>query len=244
MKKILLSILLLSCTSLASAQSTSTFADAWFLVSNQYSIHEKWSLGNEIHWRSTHFLEDKEQFLIRPSITYQYNKSIGFSTGYTFIKSYPYWEEALPIVTPEHNVWEQLLIRHAGEQGNWSHRLRLEHRFRGQPLETMAHDYQIESYAFSHRFRYRISWKRSISQRWFVHVFDEFWTATVGDFSRPKYDRNWLYLGFGEQINHSGSIELAYLHQNIAKSDLQYERHPTVQLSLHYRLSNSAAKRG
>lgn len=236
MKKIFLSIILLVCTSLVSAQSTSTFADAWFLVSNHYSFNEKWSLANEIHWRSTHFLKDKEQFLIRPSIHYQCNKTIGISTGYTFIKSYPYLEGALPIATPEHNIWEQLLITQVREKGSWSHRLRLEHRFRGQARETIDHDYTIASYVFSNRFRYRISWKHPISSQWFVHLFDEFWTATDERFSHPSFDRNWLYLGLGRQLPCHTRFEVAYLHQSIAKSSSQYEWHPSLQLSLHHQL--------
>lgn len=76
----------------------------------------------------------------------------------------------------------------------------------------------------------------------YIHFFEERWTATLADFSQPKYDRNWLYLGIGERFNSKGSIELAYLPQNIAKPAEQYERHPIVQLSFHYLLGNKSRK--
>ena len=219
------------------AQHTTTYTDAWFSLSSIYSFNEKWSLANEAHWRSTHFLGNKEQFLLRPSVSYQANKNKRFTLGYTFIQSNPYGEGALAISVPEHNIWEQIILSYSINQHTLLHRLRLEQRFLGQPTALSKDQYQIASYQFSNRIRYRMAWKASITTKCFMHLYEELWIATAADFSQPRYDRNWFYLGVGQRLTESGTIELAYLHQNIAKSTEDYERHPTVQLNFHYQLS-------
>lgn len=242
MKRITLIITGLALMVSLQAQHTTTYTDAWFSLSNIYSFNERWSLANEVHWRSTHFLRNKEQFLLRPSVNYQASKNKRFTLGYTFIQSYPYGEGALNISVPEHNIWEQIILSYSINQQTLLHRLRLEQRFRGQPAALGKDHYQIAAYRFSNRIRYRIAWKASISSKCFMHVYEELWIATAADFSQPTYDRNWFYLGIGQQLTKNGTIELAYLHQNIAKSTEGFERHPTVQLSCHYQLSHKNSK--
>ena len=62
------------------AQQTQTYSDAWLLLLNHVELNDRWVLGNELHWRSTHFLGDKEQLLIRPFVTYR-TTNVDYSAG-------------------------------------------------------------------------------------------------------------------------------------------------------------------
>lgn len=214
------------------AQQTQTYSDAWLLLLNHVELNDRWVLGNELHWRSTHFLGDKEQLLIRPFVTYR-TTNVDYSAGYSYIKSYPYRSETVQLAKPEHNVWEQVTLKHQSGKFSFAHRYRLEHRFQGVLVET-ANEPKVESYAFSNRFRYRLTVKHPIGERYFIHAFNELWVRMNDDFGQVKFDRNWLYLGLGRKLKEGANIQLAYLHQSIQLSNGDYERHPTLQLTLQY----------
>lgn len=216
----------------AKAQETKTYSDVWFLLLNHIELSDHWVVGNELHWRSTHFLRDKEQLLIRPFITYR-KPSVEYSGGYSYIRSFPYKSEVIRLARPEHNIWEQVTLKHHSGKFSLAHRYRLEHRFQGILVET-ANEPKVESYAFSNRFRYRLTVKHPIGERYFIHAFNEVWVRMNNDFGQSKFDRNWLYVGLGRKISESANIQLAYLHQSIQLSNGEYERHPTLQLTLQY----------
>ncbi len=165
-------------------------------------------------------------------MTYR-KSSVEYSVGYSYIRSFPYRSEVIQLARPEHNVWEQLTLKHQSGKRSITHRYRLEHRSQGVLVET-ANEPKVESYAFSNRFRYRLTMKHPIGERYFIHAFDEVWVRMNDDFGQGKFDRNWLYVGLGRKIKKGANIQLAYLHQSIQLTDGDYERHPTLQLTLQY----------
>ncbi|MFD2433009.1 DUF2490 domain-containing protein [Mesonia maritima] len=217
-----------------SAQETKSYSDAWFLLLNNYEFSEKWSGGSEIHWRNTHFLSKKQQLILRPFITYSPTESpLAYSIGYSYLRSYPYTENAIPATKPEHNIWEQITLSQAYKELSFSHRFRLEHRFQGNLVMNNNQNYTVDDFS-SNRFRYRLTVRYPIFNNWFINIFDELWINMNENFQYPAYDRNWLYLGIGYEILKNGNIQVAYLHQNIKKSDNLFEVHPTLQFTFQY----------
>ncbi|WP_121665402.1 DUF2490 domain-containing protein [Mesonia aquimarina] len=216
------------------AQETETYNDAWFFLLNNFQINEKWSAGSEIHWRNTNFLADKQQLILRPFLTFTQNENFNYTMGYSYLRSYPYTETAIPAPKPEHNIWEQVVINQNHKKLSFSHRFRLEHRFQGDLLQTSAGDYEVDGFSFSNRFRYRFTIQRPITEKLFIHVFDELWINMADDFQNPDYDRNWFYAGLGYKIFDNGNVQLGYIHQNIKKSEQLFESHPTLVTTFIY----------
>lgn len=212
------------------------------MLLNNVKFNERWSAGNELHWRCTDFLSTKEQLLIRPYLNFALQKTWVLTAGYTFIQSYPYTADALPRGKPEHNIWEQMLLTHSIGNTNLSHRFRLENRFQGLLSERATGDFYVDHYTFSNRFRYRFTFRFPLNEAYFVHAFNELWIKMDKGLRYPNYDRNWLYLGLGRQIAKSGNIQLAYMHQNVRRSAVQYEVHPTVQFTFQYDFDFSDAR--
>lgn len=236
MRKILFASIFFSIfgVSKMAAQITETYQDTWFLLLNNYQLNDKINLGNEVHWRMTNVLSDNQQFLFRPYITYRNNETIASTFGYTYILSYPYGNSTREIPRPEHNVWEQFELFHGQNKWKFIHRFRLENRFSGQYDSNASGEEIINGFSFSNRFRYRITLKRDLSEKWFFHGFNEVWVKTNNTFQNPSYDRNWIYLGFGYRFVTSGNIQLAYMRQNINAGVDAFEIHPTIQMTLQY----------
>lgn len=212
------------------AQETDTYSDAWLFLNTKFKLNDKWSAANELHWRMTDFVGKKQQLLIRPFMTYKHNETVGFSVGYSFALSYPYSSDILEKGKPEHNFWEQVSLSHKQGKVSFGHRFRLEHRFQGNMVIRGGKE-EVDGYEFGNRFRYRFTLKRPLSEKFFIHLFDEIWVKMNDSFQSPSYDRNWLYLGLGYKVTPNSNIQLAYLHQNVKKSSLLFERHPTLQIS-------------
>jgi hypothetical protein len=233
MKRTLLIAILASNAHYIVAQTT-TYHDMWILFLNHYELNNRWSLGSEIHLRSTRFLKNKEQLLFRPFVSYRKDDNLFLSLGYSFINSFPYKSSDIPLTKQEHNVWEQLVIKHKLGSYSLSHRYRIEHRFKVRLVRDQKQEVERKGIDFVNRFRYRLTLKRLINAHFFVHAFDELWLNTNKHFGYNSFDRNWWYVGLGYRFDNKSSIELAYLHQYIGTEVNAYETHPTIQLSWLY----------
>lgn len=232
-KNTLLSLFLIAIgLSKSWGQSTSTYYDAWFLLVNHFELNDNWKIRNEVHYRSVNFLQTKEQFIIRPSIVYSPKPFVSYYLGYSFINTYPFREGEPFIARPEHNFFEQVILKHKTDHLIFAHRIRLEHRFRGK-TSTVEDHYEITDYPFSNRIRYRFIMKYPINDKWFLRAYDEVMINMNKDFTHPSYDRNWIYAGVGYKFSKGSSLQFAYLHQNI-KRGTSYEVHPSVQLTYQY----------
>ena len=240
MKKILLwCVFSFLISTYAKAQITEQYTDAWFLLLTDYKFSDRWALGNEVHWRNVRFLKDKAQLLIRPYVDYHVNQSAVFSAGYTFIRSYPYKETAVQLTRPEHNAWGQVTLQHHADKFTFLHRYRLEHRFQGIFATDHTGALVVDGFDFSNRFRYRFTIRHPLGEKYFLHLFDELWIDTDGDFKNAGFDRNWLYLGCGRNLTAHSNIQMAYQHQSIKVNEMLYERHPTLQLTYQHRFERT-----
>ena len=231
MKKLVLLFIGMLASMIVMSQDKKSYNDIWFMVLNHYKLNEKWMLGNEIHWRNTNFLRSKEQLLLRPFVSFKPKEVVAFSMGYSYIRSYPFEEGSVLGTKPEHNLWEQISLFHKAGKFSVAHRYRLEHRIQGVFEENPTHNIELNGFDFTNRIRYRITFKRSISDRYFIMLFDEVWITANDHFDFSNFDRNWAYVGVGKRFSQNQSVQLAYLHQSIRKSDNLYQRHPTIQLT-------------
>lgn len=232
MKKLILVALLISGLSNAKGQEVEGEMNVWFFMLNHYSVNEKWRVGNEIHVRRYDWVKDQEQFLIRPFVDYILNKDVTFTAGYTYIKTSSFGPLPSGITVPENNIWEQVTLNHMVGKLLISHRLRQEHRWVGEIEGDPSTGLEIDGTHFTNRFRYRLTLRHDLGEKWFAHVFDEFWFHQDG-MKPERFDRNWFYAGLGYRVAKSGNVQLGYMGQRIKVGDNFLEM-PTIQLMFQY----------
>lgn len=217
--------------------------NTWWTNVNKYDLSDKFFLTSEIHVRRTNGLKYWQQFLFRPGINYKVNQNVSLSVGYTFIQSYPYGEQPLPMQMPENNVWEQVAVSQKIGKVKLNHRYRLEHRFIGNVTTNNADLMVIDGTTYEQRFRYRLTGSFPIAKegRWFAKWFDEIWINMADNFMPLSMNQNWLYGGIGYKFSERGVLELGYMSQLIRKGDgIHYESNPTLQATIAYHFARAA----
>lgn len=217
------------------AQEIHGKADVWSSLIINYQINKKWSVGNEVHFRLDNWFAQPEQFLIRPSVSYQVKPKLKASLGYTYVHAFPYGDFALPADRPEHNVWEQISLSQKIGKVALTHRYRLEQRFQSL-LDPTKGKYTFQEINFAHRFRYRLTVKIPLYKTLFFSAFDELWIGASNNFKKITFDRNWFYAGLGWQATGYMNVQLGYLHQYVQNNPDRFERHHTLQLTLKFKL--------
>lgn len=219
------------------AQEVHGEPDVWFLLLNHYKINDSWSVGNEFHMRYSDYLNEEEQLLIRPFVNFHANPNVVLTAGYTFINTYPYGKYPLPANKPENNFWEQVTVIQDVNKTNIQHRYRWEHRWQGDLVQNGVNGpFEVDGFSYSNRFRYRLTVRRPISDKFFINIFDELWIGMDQKLRNVAYDRNWLYLALGYQITDKISVQTAYLHQYVKNSPDRYEKHPSLQITVDARI--------
>lgn len=208
--------------------------NVWFLLLNHYSITPKLKIGNEFHIRRDAWLKDQQQLLIRPYFDYKLHERFHLTAGYSYILTSPYGDYPVPVAQPEHNVWEQFVINNKIGKNKISHRYRMEHRFRGGFATDPGGEDIIDGYNFSNRFRYRLTYRRPLTDILFIHAFDEIWVNLSDRFAIRSFDRNWVYAGLGAKFLEGGNVQLAYLYQWGQNNSARYERHHSLQVTVQY----------
>jgi len=220
--------------------------DLWYLLHGDYSLSSKWGIDSELHLRLADWGHEKQQILIRPSVYYKLNSSLYLFAGYTHIESYPYGDQPIVARTPENNFWIQALVKHSVGRLGVSHRYRFEERWTGI-ISTLSNQNEISGYSHKNRLRYRLTLKAPITpdSPWYFQVFDEVWVNFGENTQLNIFDQNWLYTGFGKNLNNLLALELAYQWQILNKADgIHQESNDTIQLTLHYKFDSTKNRNG
>ncbi len=229
----LLITLVLGLSEETQAQELYGKPDLWNQLTIKHSFEKPWNVGMEAHYRLNNWVK-QEQFLVRPFITYRANPSTNYSFGYSYIRTYPYDEYPLPHTLPEHNIWEEVMLKHSSPKINFQHRYRLEQRFIATGVEDSS--FTFSEHTFTQRFRYRLTLDIPLTDKVNAILFDEIFLSTGEGFKQVMFDRNWIHLGASYKINPKVSLQLAYLYQYIFRTSQLYERHHGIQLAVTLKL--------
>src|SRR5262249_23692754 len=106
-------------------------AHGWYNYFGDHPIAgSRWGLHLEGQYRRHNVITQWQQLLLRPGVNYQLRPKVMLTAGYCVVRSYVYSEYAAPgPATPEHRLWEQVLIRYRTGKVAWGSRLRFENRF-------------------------------------------------------------------------------------------------------------------
>lgn len=233
--KILLIILFAS----GSAKSQSQFM-GWGATFINYKASEKFGLYFDAQYRSTDQLQQLNQLLLRPGVSFYLSPAFTFTTGYAFIPQQRI-SNGVTGYLPEHRVWEQLVFAHKIKAqhkpiASVQHRLRLEQRFiprhhaEGNALVRDGH-------RTAGRLRYFARGVVPLGNRsdrgTFAAVQNEifFHTADGGSF-----DQNRAYLAAGYRMCRQLDLEMGYMNQYIAGAGPSSTSNHILQVATYIRL--------
>jgi hypothetical protein len=210
--------------------------NSWFLQYSRLHLDSKWSVTNEIHYRTGEFLSNPGLILIRPSLDYHLNKEVEFAFGYTYVHADPFEPYSLPIPADEHNIWWQTWIKNKIGAVELQHRIRQEHRWQDNVEQTDEGVYKKNGTNFNNRFRYRFVidfnlFRFKNGQSVFCLIFDEVWLSQNDKLLFTDLNRNWLYGGLGYRINPDVNIQLGFNYQSDKTGPEQFINSPVIQLS-------------
>lgn len=216
MKNLYIVLLSLLVFKFAGAQETKqTHYSSWNSFIPKMKINKSFYVKSEIHFRRTNFLKDWEQLLIRPAIHYKPADVYDFALGYSYIRNYSFADFSSPINANEHNVWEEVELRHTLIRLKFNHRFRLEERFIDKLVQPSEGVLNIDGTTYNNRFRYRFTLTRPLiklneTENISFQIFDELF-INLDQSVRPKsFNQNWFYIGLSYPITSKMALGMGY----------------------------------
>lgn len=210
MHRFLLGVLFIAAGLVAKAQTIHQNT-GWLFLMNSTKLNEKWGVHFDAQLRSSNDWEHVRNLLIRPGVTYYFNKNNDLTLGYLFTQTYTPGAETIT----ENRAWEQYIHRHKISTVNVSHRLRLEQRF----IEKIATDD-----AFAQRFRYFVRFLIPLKKE--VQTFEKGFFAAIQNevflniqnkdkVNGSFFDQNRAYVAGGYRLSKKLDVELGYMNQAV-----------------------------
>ncbi|MCO4294720.1 DUF2490 domain-containing protein [Solitalea sp. MAHUQ-68] len=195
----------------AFAQSINT---VWFTTNLRFqSAKTSWGGFLDVPIRSTDNYEQLQQFIIRPAVSYKFNKNFTAAVGYAYVSNYSYMDD-IRHHSDEHRPWEQLIYNHNIGRVLFFHRLRNEHRW----ISSVAtpNDYKTQQ-----RIRYYLRgmiWFKQDSalKKGFYGVLQDeimFNYINKETTNNSFFDQNRAYAAIGYKFNRMLDLEGGYMYQ-------------------------------
>lgn len=240
-KNWLLSIFLFLSGALFSVGHAQAQFTGWLATFNTIKTSKRISIHNDIQVRSTDEIKQLQTFLFRTGVNYHLKKNIVITAGHAYIRNKKIVGD-LSGFTPEHRIWEQLIVTHKLKTVLINHRFRIEQRFMGKTV--VSGNPLSDGHKFANRFRYFIrnilpfkktnEFKKGMFAALQNEVFVNFGNndAVNGKF----FDQNRLYLATGYRFGSKADIEIGYLNQYVNGRDRQFTKNNVLQLATYLRL--------
>ena len=206
------SLLIIVCFLFAQVSAQTVHENTGWLASfNSYRLSTSWGLHFDAQVRSGNDWENVRNLLLRPGVTYFFNKKSNATLGYAYVETF---NVAPKSTLTEHRIWEQYIYNAKIGRASLQNRLRLEQRF----IERQTED------VFSQRLRYfvrsiipLVKQKEAFSKGFFVAVQDEvfFNIQNKKKINNSVFDQNRLYAAVGYRLSPKVDIETGFMNQYI-----------------------------
>jgi hypothetical protein len=198
-KRLTLTCALLGATTLLSmpVQAQQTDSQFWTLLTFNARYSNKYRLYVEAQPRLGQHYQRYTQFLFRPAVGYQLNKTVSLWLGYGWTPTFQ------PTYINENRIFQQVLVENRYPGFDMQNRTRLEQRSIEGAGET----------AWRIRHQIRVAKPLGTGSRWQAVAYNElFWNLNSTP-SGPQsgFDQNRPYVGMGYTINKHTRVELGYL---------------------------------
>ena len=195
----------------------------WIHYIGKLQFKPQWLFTFETSDRHTDWGKQHQQWFIRPSIDYTFNKFISSSIGYSHYKTFSYGNPAM-FKTPleEDHIWAQISTQCFYKKWSVTNRIRNENRFIGTDK------------TYRNRLRYMVLFSYPISpKKLFIQFGDEAF-FNLGSYSgKSVMNQNRIIAGLAWFYKPNFQIQLNYIHQNIWNySNTIFENNPTIRLSI------------
>lgn len=239
MRKIILTILSsLSFIFVPAQRNYTENLNGWYMYFGGHKLSDKIGLHLEAQFRRNEIILNPQQLLLRTGINFHFNPSAFATAGYGFINTFPYGEQAVKCIFPEHRIWQQLQLKNLFGKFEIIHRYRMEERYVNAPVFEDS-TYKPGPAVYTNRFRLftrvSIPFKgNEISDHsFYLTAYDEFFINFGNNVKLNVFDQNRAYIALGYKIPKAGRLEIGYLNQFIFKADgISVENNHTLQLSL------------
>ena len=212
---------------------------AWYMYFGDHQLGQSpFGIHFDGQWRRQGIGQKWQQFLLRPGMNYDISPTAQVSGGYAFINSYPYGDYPAQFTTPEHRIWQQLLLRQQIGKAGVAHRFRLEQRFVGVKESDTAGEARLLGYSHRNRFRYFMKGviplqKKGTDSTLFIAAYNEVMFNFGRNVQNNVFDQNRAYIALGRKIPGLGSLEVGYLQQTVQQGNGRvFEFNHTLQIGL------------
>lgn len=238
-KKFFLLLIVLVSNQIFSQHQTTGSNNIWLHYVGKNWLTKKCSFTLETTMRYADGFNEKQQYFIRPSVDFQFNKNIGVSIGYSHYNTYVYGDKPLnKISTPEDHVWFQGTYTTVSGNFKFINRLRDEIRFVGIAEKNIYNNLEIGHYEHRNRLRYMFLVNYNLTKdlnqktKLFLLAGNEAFINIAVNNAKTLFQQNRIIGGMGYNINSNHQIQLSYIHQNIWDlSNTIMEENPTLRLS-------------
>ncbi len=187
-------------------QQQSSSIGNWGMIFNQTKLHNKWSLHNEVQFRSYTVNPNTEQLLLRVGVNFHPSKNVMLTAGYGWIINYKNDEGIIKNqLVDEQRLWQQLSLKDSYGRFFIEHRYRMEERWITNNLNS----------EYKNRIRYLLRLSIPINNKQiskntiFFTAYDELFV----NLTTQPFDRNRLYGALGFQFNDLTNLQIGYLAQ-------------------------------
>jgi hypothetical protein len=219
-------------------RQTYTNTGAWFVISADVAINERWAVLFDASARRSCPLDEATANFVRGGLAYEITDHVRVAAGANWSRSYPYGEIPSPTTTDERRFWEQVQVGHSIGRLDLSHRYRLEQRYRGR--WRSPDDDQIDSWERSNRFRYQVKGTLPLSGdgiepgEAYVSAANELFIGFGGKV-QTLFDQDRATVTLGYRMTRNWRVEAGFLEHVIFKPNgTDVERNHTVTFALLY----------
>ena len=219
-------------TAQAAPENPVTIGGTWSSLVIDLPMGEKWMVRNEFRFRTAQFFNDRQQFLVRPSVHYKVSNGFSFSTGITLSDNAPYEESGFSRYGFETNLYEDLVLRHGEGRWSFNHRYRFEQRW----ISSQADGSKL----YRNRFRYRFGMSYDITElthgKLQATFYNELMLNLYNDFTANGYDRDWTGIGLIYPLHPKLKLTAGFQQNWVRRSTDTYERQRLLLLSLGWKI--------